>query len=108
MADESLAGLVRRLSPSSLGSGRLPEMPRRGALPASSVEAVPTGGQATDSGNVGLVFDLFEQVGTRQYHPARNIVSTNGLFTIVIQQPAQIALEDGNGEAGVLFLQDEA
>lgn len=92
MAASDLADLVRRLSPQPRGKGRLPEAPAVAGLPASKVEAVPSGGRGAVTG-AGIVSPLLEQpyTGSTYYQ----LVSADGLF--VFEYPAETTYRDDNG-----------
>lgn len=73
-----------------------------GALPASRGRGV----YQAPTGTAGIASPLVEDPGTRQYHPARLITTSDGMLALMVRRVSSITFTDSAGAEVIMEFDD--
>ena len=105
MSSRDLTEALEQLTGTSRYGGQtLPDAPARGAKPAQASSAKNLG---SASGG-GLASPLTETAySAREWHPARYVTSSDGIFRLQIRAVKKISFTDAGGNSADLIFKDK-
>lgn len=99
---EDLRSITERRAPDG---SRLPPAPAEGPIPAGrGVGSATVGDAETGAGIDGPLVEI--DPALRQYHPPRDIATTDGLFVYQMQPIAKVTFRDAGGRTVEMFFGD--